>query len=80
MATWELVADLPLRVEGYALEGREQDVSSDFTRKSTTIHLRGGEEEGRGEDVVYEVSDHEGPAGRRPGARARGRLDAGLVQ
>ena len=59
MATWDLVADLPLHVEGYALEGREQDVSSDFTRKSTTIHLRGHGEEGLGEDVVYEASDHE---------------------
>ncbi|HEV2821216.1 MAG TPA: hypothetical protein VGW11_11995 [Solirubrobacteraceae bacterium] len=59
MATWDLVADLPLHVEGYALEGREQDVSSDFTRKSTTIRLRGGGEEGLGEDVVYEASDHE---------------------
>lgn len=59
MATWDLVAGLPLRVESYALEGREQDVSSDFTRKSTTIHLRGGGEEGLGEDVVYEACDHE---------------------
>lgn len=59
MATWDLVADLPLCVEGYALEGREQDVSSDFTRKSTTIHLLGAGEEGLGEDVVYEAPDHE---------------------
>ncbi len=59
MATWDLVADLPLCVEGYALEAREQDVSSDFTRKSTTIHLQGAGEEGLGEDVVYEASDHE---------------------
>ena len=59
MATWDLVADLPLRVEAYGLEGRERDVSSDFTRKSTTIRLRGGGEEGLGEDVVYEASDHE---------------------
>ncbi|HEV2819037.1 MAG TPA: hypothetical protein VGW11_00880, partial [Solirubrobacteraceae bacterium] len=59
MATWDLVADLPLRVEAYGLEGRERDVSSDFARKSTTIHLRGDGEEGLGEDVVYEASDHE---------------------
>ncbi len=59
MATWDLVADLPLRVEGYALEGLEQEVSSAFTRKSTTIRLRGGGEEGLGEDVVYEATDHE---------------------
>lgn len=59
MATWDLLADLPLRVEGYTLEGRQQDVSSAFTRKSTTIHLRGGGEEGLGEDVVYEAEDHD---------------------
>ena len=59
MSTYELVADLPVHIEGYALEGLVQDVSSDFTRKSTVIHLHGGGEEGLGEDVVYEPVDHE---------------------
>jgi L-alanine-DL-glutamate epimerase-like enolase superfamily enzyme len=59
MSTYELVADLPLRIDGYALEGLEQDTSSDFTRKSTVIHLQGGGEEGVGEDVVYDAVDHE---------------------
>jgi len=59
MSTYELLADLPVRIEGYALEGLVQDVSSDFTRKSTVIHLQGGGEEGLGEDVVYEPVDHE---------------------
>ena len=36
-----------------------QDVSSDFERKSTIIHLRGAGEEGLGEDVVYDAVDHE---------------------
>ncbi len=58
MSTWELIADLPLEVEGYALEGLERDVSSDFTRLSTVIRLRGGDEEGVGEDVTYDALDH----------------------
>jgi len=59
MSTYALLADLPLTVEGYELEGLELDVSSGFTRKSTVIRLRGGGEEGLGEDVVYDAEDHE---------------------
>ena len=53
------VADLPLRIEGYELEGLVRDVSSAFTRKSTVIRLRGGGEEGIGEDVTYDGEDQE---------------------
>ncbi len=59
MSTYDLVAGLALHIDDYALEGLEQDVSSDFTRKSTVIHLRGEGEEGVGEDVVYDAVDHE---------------------
>jgi L-alanine-DL-glutamate epimerase-like enolase superfamily enzyme len=59
MSTYDLVADLDLRIDGYALDGLEEDVSSDFTRKSTVIHLQGGGEEGIGEDVVYDAVDQE---------------------
>jgi L-alanine-DL-glutamate epimerase-like enolase superfamily enzyme len=59
MSTYDLVADLELRIDGYALDGLEQETSSDFTRKSTVIHLHGGDEEGVGEDVVYDAVDHE---------------------
>jgi L-alanine-DL-glutamate epimerase-like enolase superfamily enzyme len=59
MSTYELVADLPLTIEDYLLEGLVQNVSSDFERKSTVIHLHGGGEEGIGEDVVYDAVDHE---------------------
>jgi L-alanine-DL-glutamate epimerase-like enolase superfamily enzyme len=57
MRTYDLVADLPLRIEEYALEGLEQHVSSDFTRRSTVIRLRGRGEEGVGEDVIYDSVD-----------------------
>jgi L-alanine-DL-glutamate epimerase-like enolase superfamily enzyme len=59
MSTYELVADLPLTIEDYTLEGLVQNVSSDFERKTTVINLHGAGEDGIGEDVVYEPVDHE---------------------
>jgi L-alanine-DL-glutamate epimerase-like enolase superfamily enzyme len=59
MSTYDLVADLPVHIEDYELEGLVLDVSSDFERKTTIIHLRGDGEEGLGEDVVYDAVDHE---------------------
>src|SRR3954471_4914635 len=58
MALFDELASLPLSVEQYELEGNERDVSSAFTRLTTTIKLRGGGEEGVGEDVVYDALDH----------------------
>jgi hypothetical protein len=55
---FDKLARLPLYVDSYSLEGLERDVSSDFTRLSTVIHLRGGDDEGLGEDVVYDALDH----------------------
>ena len=57
-ATYDKLADIPLEVEDYELEGLEQDVSSDFTRAATVIHMRGSGEEGVGEDVTYDALDH----------------------
>ncbi|MBA3746760.1 MAG: hypothetical protein H0W96_04605 [Solirubrobacterales bacterium] len=59
MSSYELVADLPVRIEHYTLELLVQNVSSDFERKSTVIHLHGDGAEGVGEDVVYDAVDHE---------------------
>jgi len=58
MSTFDLLADLPLEVNGYTLEGRCADVSSGFTRLTTIVHLQGGGLEGVGEDVVYQAEDH----------------------
>jgi L-alanine-DL-glutamate epimerase-like enolase superfamily enzyme len=58
VGTFDQLADLPIEVESYELEGLERDVSSQFTRLSTVIHLRGNGEEGQGEDVVYDALDH----------------------
>src|SRR5436305_11627795 len=58
MGVYERIADLPVEIESYELEGLERDVSSEFTRLSTVIHMRGGGEEGVGEDVTYDALDH----------------------
>jgi hypothetical protein len=58
VSTYPLLADLPLEIDSYVLEGLERDVSSDFTRLTTVIRLRGGGHEGLGEDVTYEGLDH----------------------
>jgi L-alanine-DL-glutamate epimerase-like enolase superfamily enzyme len=57
MATFDALADLPLAVEGYELEGLELQTPG-FERLSTVIHLKGGGEEGLGEDVTYDAVDH----------------------
>jgi L-alanine-DL-glutamate epimerase-like enolase superfamily enzyme len=54
MSTYERVADLPLEISEYALEGLVKTVSSGFERVTTVIRLRGGGEEGAGEDVTYD--------------------------
>jgi hypothetical protein len=59
MSTWQLLAGLPIEIEEYSLEPLRAEVSSDFERKSTVIHLRGAGEEGAGEDVTYDAVDHE---------------------
>ena len=58
MSTFDRLADLPLTIEGYDLEPREQNVSSGFLRLSTTYVLRGGGHEGVGEDITYDAEDH----------------------
>jgi hypothetical protein len=58
VSTFDLLADLPLRVEGYSLEGLRLNVSSGFERLTTVVHLHGDGLEGVGEDVVYDAPDH----------------------
>ena len=41
VSTWELLAELPVEIEDYALEPLQATVSSEFERKSTVIRLRG---------------------------------------
>jgi hypothetical protein len=57
MAAFDALADLPLEIEGYEMEGLELNLPG-FDRLSTVIHIRGGAEEGLGEDVTYDALDH----------------------
>src|SRR5215510_9072823 len=66
MSTYERVADLPLTIDDYALEGLSRQVSSGFNRQVTIIHLRGAGEEGLGEDVTYDEAEHEVAQQRGP--------------
>ncbi len=55
--TFDLLAELPLEIEGYELQGLEHTIPG-FERLSTVIHLWGGGEDGLGEDVTYDALDH----------------------
>lgn len=66
MSLYDDVHDLPLTVESYDLELRSLDVSSGFTRKTTTIRLVGAGEEGLGEDVTYDAPEHDAQVARGP--------------
>jgi hypothetical protein len=57
VSTFDLLADLPLEVDGYELEGMSAQVSSAFERLTTIVRLQGGGVEGVGEDVVYDGED-----------------------
>ncbi len=41
MATFDRLADLPLRIESFALDGLDQQVSSEFVRRTTVVRLHG---------------------------------------
>jgi hypothetical protein len=56
---WEPFADLQLQIDDYTIARRELRVSEEFTRVTTTVVLRGGDETGQGEDVTYTAADHD---------------------
>jgi hypothetical protein len=58
MSLFERVAELPIEIDSYELADQDQTFDSGFTRPSTLITIRGGGEEGCGEDVVYDDLDH----------------------
>lgn len=58
MTTHAKLANLPLTIDSYELEGLDRDVSSAFTRATTVIHMLGAGHEGAGEDVTYDTVDH----------------------
>jgi hypothetical protein len=56
---WNSLADLRVRIDDYSVQRRELEVSSSFTRVTTTVVLHGDGETGQGEDVTYTPADHE---------------------
>jgi len=61
VALYQRIAGLPVEIESVSLERRAVETGSGFTRATTTVLLRGGAEEGVGEDVVYDPAAHEDP-------------------
>jgi hypothetical protein len=57
--TYDALRELPLRIEAAETETLSLFVSSDFTRRTTVVHLRGAGEEGVGEDVTYDPAAHD---------------------
>jgi hypothetical protein len=57
MASFDAIADLPLKIESCEFEGLEVTLG-DFERLTTVVKLRGGGHEGVGEDVTYDAVDH----------------------
>jgi len=57
MASYDAIADLPLRVESCEFEGLGVTLG-EFERLTTIVKLSGGGHEGIGEDVTYDAVDH----------------------
>jgi L-alanine-DL-glutamate epimerase-like enolase superfamily enzyme len=57
-ATYERLSGLPIEIEGYELSPLELEVSTEFTRLTTVIRIKGAGQDGIGEDVTYGALDH----------------------
>jgi hypothetical protein len=79
MALWDKLRGLELNVEDVATERKSVEVSTQFTRVTTTVVLGGEGEHGRGEDVTYTAEDHDWfPDLAAPGRTTLGELSAEL--
>jgi hypothetical protein len=79
MALYDRLRDLQLVVEDVRTERRSVEVSSDFTRVTTSVVMSGRGEEGRGEDVTYTAEDHDAfPTLDAPGETTLGGLSSSL--
>ena len=56
---WQSLAELEVRIDDYSVQRRELQVSPEFTRVTSTVVFRCGEETGQGEDVTYTAEDHD---------------------
>jgi L-alanine-DL-glutamate epimerase-like enolase superfamily enzyme len=74
VSTYERIAELPVEIEGYELEGLDFSMpGGDFERLSTVIRLKGSGTEGVGEDVTYDPLDHIALQGEGPTLELAGR-------
>lgn len=55
--TYERVADLPVRVDGYRLLPHERRASPQWSRLTTVFELHGDGQAGLGEDVIWDADD-----------------------
>jgi hypothetical protein len=66
MPLYDRIADLPLEIGTYSLEGRARRINAEFERVTTTIHLEGAGHEGLGEDVTYDPDQQRSQQDRGP--------------
>jgi hypothetical protein len=79
MSAWDVLGPFEVVVDEVATERRSVEVSTQFTRVTTTVVLAGAGAEGRGEDVTYNQEDHEWfPELEPAGATTLGELSAAL--
>ena len=79
MPLWDRLRRLELNVEAVTTERKSVEVSTQFTRTTTTVVLGGEGEHGRGEDVTYTAEDHDWfPDLETPGRTTLGELSAQL--
>jgi hypothetical protein len=79
MALWDRLRGLEAAIDEFRTERRSVDVSTQFTRVTTTVILAGGGETGRGEDVTYTAEDHDWfPQLEPPGRTTLAELSAEL--
>ncbi len=60
MSTAERLSALEVHIDDLRLERAEVETAAGWSRVTTTVVLDGAGHEGRGEDVCYEPSEHEG--------------------
>jgi hypothetical protein len=79
MALWDRLGGLDVTLEEVSTERRSVEVSTQFTRATTTVVFGGRGETGRGEDVTYTAEDHDWfPALEAPGRTTLAEFSAEL--
>lgn len=57
MSTYERVAELPLKIDSWSMEGLSVRPTPEFERLTTVIRIEGSGKTGIGEDITYEALD-----------------------